>query len=124
MALPPIYPKSATALNDARVVAVTWALLALSGVSWLAQTFLGTPAVYTHSVFAVFVAFGFLHAAMSFRHSCPSCGKHPTIQGFKPPHPNSLSQSKALGWAGVVVNILRRSQLVCIHCGAQFRIDV
>ena len=123
MALPPVYPKSISALNDARVVAVTWALLALSGVSWLAQSFLGTPAAITHGVFAVFVASALVHVAMSFRHSCPLCKKHPTIQGFKPPHPKSLSQSQASGWAGAVVNILRRRRLVCIHCGAQFRIE-
>lgn len=119
----PIYPKSSTALTDARVVAVTWILLASSGVAWLAHKLLGAPATLVQAVFAVFVISGLVHVAMSFKHKCPSCGKHPTIQGVKPSHPNSLSQSKASGWAGVVINILRRRQLVCIHCGAQFRID-
>ena len=119
----PIYPKSSTALTDARVVAVTWALLVLSGVAWLAHKLLGAPFLLPQAVFAVFVVSGFVHVAMSLRHRCPSCGKHPTIQGFKPPHPNSASQSKASGWAGVVVNILRRRRLVCIHCGAQFQVN-
>jgi hypothetical protein len=123
MAMLSIYPKSAIALVDARVVAVTWVLLALSGVAWVAQSFLGTSAVFAQSVFAAFVVSGLVHAAMSFRHSCPSCGKHPTIQGLKPPHPNSVSQSNASGWAGVIVNILRRRQLICVHCGTPFRID-
>jgi hypothetical protein len=119
----PVYPKSATALTDARVVAVTWVLLALSGVTWLSHKLLGAPSVLIQAVFAIFVVSGFVHVAMSFRHKCPSCGKHPTIQGFKPPHPNSIGQSKASGWAGAVVNILRRHRLVCIHCGAEFQIN-
>ena len=121
--MPPAYPKSTTALTDARVVAVTWALLALSGVTWLSHKLLGAPSVLIQVVFAVFVVSGFVHVAMSFRHKCPSCGKHPTIQGFKPPHPNSIGQSRASGWAGAVVNILRRRRLVCIHCGAEFQIN-
>lgn len=119
----PVYPKSATALTDARVVAATWVLLAFSGVTWFSHKLLGAPFVLSQAVFAIFVLSALVHVAVSFRHMCPSCGKHPTIQGFKPPHPNSIGQSKASGWAGAVVNILRRRRLVCIHCGAEFQIN-
>ena len=119
----PVYPKSATALADARVVAITWMLLATSGVAWFAEKLLGAPTPFVHAVFGLCVFSGFIHVAMSFGHKCPSCGKHPTIQGFKAVHPKSLNQSKASGWAGVVVNILRRRRLVCIHCGEEYQID-
>jgi hypothetical protein len=55
-------------------------------------------------------------------HRCPACRKHPTIQGFEPPDPNSTEQSAASGWAGAVVNVLRRRRLVCIHCGEGFQV--
>ena len=121
--VPPKYPQSNIALTDARVVAVTWGLLAASGVAWFAYLFAATPFGIVQSVFAVFVTSGFVHVFVSLMHKCPTCGKHPTIQGFKPPHADSTNQSKASGWAGAVINILRRRQLVCIHCGTQFRIE-
>jgi len=120
----PVYHKSATALLDARVVAVTWLLLALLAVTWLAHRWLpvsGWSAFYFN--FAAFLAAAAIHVVLSYRHSCAQCGKHPTIQGFKPPHPNSLDQSRVSGWGGVVVNVLRRRRLVCIHCGAEFRVE-
>lgn len=121
----PVYPKSATALLDARVVAVAWLFLVLVPVSWLAQSLL--PTLFGWNLFQVNVAAVMLaaltHVFLSFCHACPQCGKHPMIQGFKSPHPNSINQSRQSGWAGVVVSILRRRRFICIHCGAEYRIE-
>jgi hypothetical protein len=123
--MPTVYPKSATALLDARVVRVTWFLLALFGIDAFASPWL--PHVWgwkiSHLTFAAFSCAAITHVFLSFRHACPNCGKHPTIQGFKSPHPNSLGQSKVAGWGGVVVNFLNRRRLVCIHCGVEYRVE-
>ena len=121
----PVYPKSAIALLDARTVALAWLLLALLPVTWLAQPWLPLLAGWTpfQVNLAAVLCVGLAHVALSFTHSCPRCGKHPTIQGFSSPHAESLSQSSRSGWAGVVVSILRRRRFVCIHCGAAYRIE-
>jgi hypothetical protein len=123
--MPPIYPKSAIALLDARVVAVAWSLIALLPVCWLIDLWL--PPLFGWDLFqihfAVFMSVGVVHIGLSLCHACPQCGRHPTIQGFKKPHPDSWAQSEVLGWGGVVVNILRRRRLVCIHCGAGYRVE-
>jgi hypothetical protein len=69
-----------------------------------------------------FLLTGLVHVVLSLAHACPACGKHPTAQGFKPVHPKSVGQSAFSGWSGVVVNILRRQRLVCIHCGVEYKV--
>jgi uncharacterized membrane protein len=89
----PIYPNSRIARIDARVVAVCWLLLALLAVTlplskaWPAETGALLPAN-----FAAFLVAALLHVVLSFKHACPACGKHPTIQGFKAVHPNSVNR--------------------------------
>lgn len=77
----------------------------------------------------VYGAFAFLllHLALSVFHMllavlerCPSCGKHPLVQGFSPVHPASIGQAKAEGWSGAVWSIVHRRQFTCIHCGTAF----
>jgi len=123
--MPPLYPKSSIALTDARVVAVAWLLLALMPVTWVAQH--GLPPLRGWTLFqlhfAAFLCVGIGHVGLAFAHACPQCGKHPTIQGFRSPHPDSLSQSSLSGWAGVVASLLRRRRFTCIHCGAAYRVD-
>lgn len=96
--------------------------MVLTAVLWLFQaidihTF--GPAVVV-ALWGFFLAAG-LHVILAFLHKCPSCSKHPTIQGFKPPHPASLGQSRAQGWAGVAMSVVLRKRFVCIHCGAEYR---
>jgi hypothetical protein len=75
------------------------------------------------AVFKVFVAVALVHLVLAFTHKCPVCEKHPTVQGFKPVHPASVSQSKLSGWAGVVASVVRNSSFVCIHCGTEFTLN-
>ena len=122
--MPPVYPKSNIALLDSRVVAITWAFLALLAVSWLGAHLVPVAAhVVFQANFVLFCLFATAHVILSFQHKCPACGKHPTIQGFKPVHPNSVHQSALSGWAGVIMNVLRRRRLVCIHCGSEYIIQ-
>jgi small-conductance mechanosensitive channel len=122
-AVPPVYPQSKKLLLDARFVLVAWALLALFPLVYFSLRLTGAQSIAVPS----FILFAFLwavvaHVALSLSHRCPACRKHPTIQGFKAPHPRSVEQSAVAGWAGAVVNVLRRRQLVCIHCGAAFQV--
>jgi hypothetical protein len=124
-AVPPVYPQSKTLLLDARSVLVAWALLALLPLVYFALSLTGAQSIAVPS----FILFAFLlavvaHVALSLSYRCPSCSKHPTIQGFKAPHPRSAEQSAASGWAGAVINVLRRRRLVCIHCGADFQVRI
>jgi hypothetical protein len=122
--VPPLYPKSATALLDSRMVAATWALLVAVVASFLVVKWAGIQSLTVpQAALTLFVLAAVGHVALSFRHECPACGKHPTIQGFKPPHPKSVAQSAISGWGGVAVNVLRRRRLVCIHCGNEYRVD-
>jgi hypothetical protein len=97
--------------------------MALTATLWLALSAgiheLESPAKAT--LLAFFLAVG-VHLILAFLHQCPSCGKHPTIQGFTPPHPASLGQSKADGWAGVVMSVVLRKRFVCIHCGVEYKV--
>ena len=120
----PVYPKSNIALLDARLLAATWAALLALGIGLLLFTVVPTlawPLVKVAS--PAFLLLAAAHAVSSYKHECPVCTKRPTIQGFTPVHPNSKSQSAVEGWAGAVMNILRRRRLVCIHCGTEFRIE-
>jgi hypothetical protein len=110
-------------LLDAGSVLVAWALLALLPLVYFALKVIGAQSIAVPG----FILFAFLlavavHVALSLSHRCPACSKHPTIQGFNAPHPRSAEQSAASGWAGAVVNVLRRRRLVCIHCGAHFQV--
>jgi hypothetical protein len=122
--MPPVYPKSKILLLDSRTVLAAWLLLAAIPVVFYILKLIGTQSLAVLSFLVVLFLLTIVgHLALSFSHRCPSCGKHPTIQGFKPPHPNSAEQSALSGWAGAVVNVLRRRQLVCTHCGANFQVQ-
>lgn len=122
MPMPSQYPKVRLLRADAISVVTTWCLMIITGVFWLTYS-AGVPALGNAAKlasWAFFVAAG-VHVVLAFLHKCPSCNKHPTIQGFKPPHPDSLNQSRADGWAGVVISVLREKRFVCIHCGTEFQ---
>ncbi|MET0983163.1 MAG: hypothetical protein ABWY02_13760 [Telluria sp.] len=120
--IPSEYPKVGLIRADSISVMITWFFMGLTGVLWLFQA-TGVHAL-EHAVAvalgAFFLAAG-VHVTLAFLHKCPSCAKHPTIQGFKPPHPASLGQSRAQGWAGVVMSVVLQKRFVCIHCGAEYR---
>jgi hypothetical protein len=121
--VPSEYPQARLLCADAMSVIITWLFIGLTGVLWVFQGlgwFDVGPAV-TLSVWAFFLAAG-LHITLALLHTCPRCAKHPTIQGFKPPHPASLGQSRAEGWAGVVMSVVLQKRFVCIHCGAEYRV--
>jgi hypothetical protein len=122
---PNIYPSSRMALLDARVVAVAWGSMALAAVLWFPGRLLNLPvfASLLLVVVGVFFAAAVLHVILSFQHACPVCGKHPTVEGLSATHVDSQSQAALRGWSGAVLNILRRRQLVCIHCGTRFAIN-
>ena len=119
------YPGSRMALLDARMVALAWLSMLLAATLWIVEQLLDVSALVP--LLPVSVALFFItviaHVVLSFRHACPVCGKHPTIEGFGPVHENSRSQAMFTGWAGAVLNILKRRQLVCIQCGAHFTIN-
>jgi hypothetical protein len=120
----PVYPQSRTLLLDSKVVAATWALLLLLPVAYYWLKWSGRESAAAFLAFlALFLLAAATHVVLSLCHKCPACGKHPTIQGFKPPHPRSSDQSAMSGWAGAVVNVLLRRRLVCIHCGTEFRVE-
>lgn len=122
---PPNYPRSHVALVDAWSVAICWLLLALLALSSIVlKIWPELPGAALAANFVAFVGAMLVHLVLSLLHACPSCGKHPTVQGFKAVHPNSVGQSVFTGWGGAVVNILRRRRLICIHCGSEYRIDM
>jgi hypothetical protein len=120
------YPQSRLMLADVYSVLTAWTLLALfmlgliaSGVLKLSQHWLNL--VLGIPLFAFFSA-ALLHITLALSHRCPSCGKHPTVQGFKPIHPNAVPKSGISGWARVVWSTYRERQFVCIHCGASWHV--
>jgi len=119
------YPGSKMALLDARVVALAWASMVLVAVVWFARQLLGFPALgpLLPALIGVFFVAAIIHVVLSLQHACPVCDKHPTIEGFGATHEDSKSQAALSGWAGVVLNILKRRQFVCIHCGTHFTIS-
>jgi hypothetical protein len=118
------YPGSKIALFDARVVALAWASMGLAAVLWFAQL-LDLPALapLLPALIGVFFVAAIVHVVLSLQHACPVCDKHPTVEGFGATHEDSKSQAALSGWAGAVLNILKRRQLVCIHCGTHFTIS-
>jgi hypothetical protein len=99
-------------------------MLLLLGVNWLTHIWLRPDSEVLLPInFALFAVAAVAHLILSFRHKCPACGKHPTIQGFAPPHSDSIDQSRLSGWGGVIVNVIRRRRLVCIHCGKEYHIQ-
>lgn len=101
---------------------ITWIFMGLGSIFWLLQA-IGVHALRPAVGITLwgFLFFGGVHVVLALFHKCPSCAKHPTIQGFRGPHPASLGQSRAQGWAGVVVSVLLRRRFVCIHCGTEYR---
>jgi hypothetical protein len=78
------YPKVGHIRADSISVIVTWFFMGLTGALWLLQAvgmYALRPAVNV-ALWTFFLAAG-VHVVLAFLHKCPSCSKHPTIQGFK-----------------------------------------
>jgi hypothetical protein len=119
MSLP--YPFASRIRADAYAVVAAWALMLLCAVLWLLGSVARLPVREALSyAFSAFLIVAAIHVVLAFTHKCPVCSKHPTVQGFKPVHPDSVAQSRLTGWSGVVISVLRRRQLICIHCGTRF----
>lgn len=110
------YPNANVIYLDALSVALVWAMAPIGIVFYY---FLNLEALAILTIVIFFLGI-LLHIVLAFLHRCPVCEKHPTIQGFAPPHEASVGQSYCTGWAGVVVSVLRRHKFVCIHCGTKF----
>jgi len=122
--LPPVYPKSSTALLNSRVVATAWILLVCVGLGAPIAQWAGFDVIAPGvALLMLFLLIVIAHVVLSLSHRCPACGKPPTVQTFGTPHPNSRRQSRFSGWSGAVMNVIRRRRLVCIHCGAEYRIE-
>jgi hypothetical protein len=98
--------------------------MAAMGATLLLALFLVQAKVVLIPLLALILLAGITHVGLALSHSCPACHCHPTIQGLQEtPNQSSLGQSRLKGWAGAVVNIVRRRRLVCIHCGAAYSIE-
>jgi hypothetical protein len=117
-----VYPQHKVLRADAYTVILAWIALPLAFLTLLLGNYLpspiGGPAFF--SLFAAFFALALIHLALSLLHRCPTCKKHPTIQGFKPIHPAAKSEKGLDGWSRVVWNIFRNRPFRCIHCGDEF----
>jgi hypothetical protein len=109
-------------LLDAYAVQLAWiltlAFLAALGLMLFFGPHMGL--FYTSFALAVFALL--LHVALAFSHSCPECGKHPTIQGFTPPH-SSVADDGDNAWARVVRDVLKKRAFTCFHCGSRFSVS-
>ena len=104
-------------LNAWFVIAAWIGLLA--SISLLVVGFAGVEVTdLLITVFTIFLAFASGHLILGFYLKCPSCGKRPTVQGYKAIHPTSEKKAGLDGWAVVVINIIRKKQFRCIHCGS------
>jgi hypothetical protein len=72
------------------------------------------------SVFLLYLALAVVHLVLALIERCPTCGKHPLVQGFAPVHPASVGQGKGNGWDGAVWSIVHRRRFTCIHCGTAY----
>lgn len=117
---PSRYPQARLMRADALSVVLTWTMLALAALSWIAHL-AGVDGfdMATQLAIGAFILGLGVHIVLALLHRRPGCGKHPTIQGFRRPHTVSVGQSRAERWAGVVVSVLRRKRFVCIHCGVE-----
>ncbi len=118
------YPKSRRIQFDAYSVLGAWALLVTCGLLFaLGLAFRLSIDAVLITTFTVFLVVALLHVVLALSHRCPSCNKHPTVQGLAPIHPSAVPQSGMSGWARVIWDVYRRQQFTCIHCGEQFRVD-
>jgi hypothetical protein len=67
-----------------------------------------------------FFVLALVHCAASFLHRCPTCARHPTIQGFTPVHDSAKSSRGLEGWSRVVWDVFRKRPFRCIHCGDEY----
>ena len=117
-----IYPQHRLLRADSYTVILAWVALPSAFVALFLGKYSQLPiSIYDFlGLFAVFFIFALSHLALSLLHRCPTCKKHPTIQGFKPIHPAAKSQKGLDGWARVVWNVFRKKPFRCIHCGDEF----
>jgi len=116
------YPSAKLLRLDALAAVAAWVLGGIAGVLFLAtRAFAPEFADWAGRIgFAAFAAAALAHVGLALMHTCPECGKHPTVQGFGDLHPDAAAQSRLSGWSGAVWNVFRRKRLVCIHCGTHY----
>ena len=118
------YPHARLIRWDASIVVAAWALLALSVTAiFLVGLFRKSDMAWAISALLVALGVAAMHFVLALIHKCPVCSKRPMVEGFTPLHPDSVSQARLSGWAGVAWNVYRHRRFICIHCGTAFACD-
>jgi hypothetical protein len=117
------YPHARLIRWDAAIVVAAWAFLAAAGAGILLGFIKSAAMQWAMLPLSVGLGFAAVHGVLAFFHKCPVCTKRPMVEGLAQVHPESASQSKLDGWAGVAWNVHRNRRFVCIHCGTPFTCD-
>ncbi len=118
-----VYPQSRLIKIDAYSAVAAWGLLGLAIVLFLAAAALKVH-IFGAIIGAItaFMLAALIHLGFALAHKCPHCGKHPTIQGFAKLHPSVPTATGVDGWARVVVDVVRKQEFACMHCGTRFKV--
>jgi len=107
---------------NAWFVVSAWASL-LASIYLLVAGFIGAEVDESLvTAFVIFLCFASGHFILGIYLKCPNCGKRPTVQGIRAIHPSSEKSAGLDGWAVVVINVIRKNQFRCIHCGSDYNV--
>lgn len=112
------YPQSRLLRANAYLAVAAWPLLALAAGLLLLTAAFGLPLrnlIIAGTAFALIVL---IQVGVALVHKCPRCGKHPTIQGFAPLHPDIEPD-----FLRMALDVIKRREFACIHCGTRYRVS-
>ena len=116
------YPNPILIVIDAYAARLSAWLLVATVLAAVVDIFLDVHGRLFYVFLALAVFASIVHVGFALAHKCPGCGKHPTIQGFAPPHASAAHDGDS-AWARVVRDVIHKRSFTCFHCGSSFDVS-
>lgn len=76
---------------------------------------------WSFGVFLAFLVINVIGLITGSQVRCPKCSKLVLLNSWVAPHPDA-HRTRLLGYKALVLDILRRNEFICYHCGEEVRI--
>lgn len=105
--------------------ATVWFLAALTAVAIIAAVVIYSEMLLDVFLYCVglFAATGWFTMLMAIITRCPTCNRRVFIDTGSAKHPNARNVKKLGHFSTIVIDVIRRREFVCMHCGTSYHVE-
>lgn len=105
-------------LMTSYLIVLVWSSLTLTIVLFLyGLAFHSLNVNYLYTSFCFFMVCSAISIILMFFNKCPNCNKYLLFEGIEEKHSEAYKIKGVDYWASLVISVVMKKKLVCMHCG-------